>query len=414
MSPTLSRHAIVTITAGGLVLFLGIGMRQGFGLFFNPVAGELQLSREAFARTVALQYLMFGLAGPIAGLIAERTSARVALGLGALMYASGFASASLARNGLELLVSAGLLLGTGVGFIHFGVVNAAVSAAVPTGRRGGALGSVAAICALGQLLLLGYTQLTIDLFGWRGSMQAHAALLLLIVPMAWLLGRSSNEGVVARQAANEPQAIPLRHALRMPTFWLLAVGFGFSGLHVMFTMTHLPALVADLGLAPGHAVAALAAVSGTSFVGSWIFGRLCDRLPSHRLLAFIYAARAGLALVAAFIVFNPVSLVAYFLLLGLVWMCTMPVTSHLTAQLFGVATMASVYGAVFLVHQIGGFAGTWLGGIVFDHTGSYRFMWLVAAGLCAVAALLALRLGKCFGPSAGVGDIGSSERRTGA
>ena len=386
----MSRQAWTVILAGGLILFLSIGARQGFGLFFAPLSADLGLSREAFARAVAFQYLLWGLAGPIAGLLAERYSPVVVLVAGGTLYAMGFFGAGLVAEPATLLLPAGLLIGLGLGGAHFGVVNAAVVQVVPAARRGSALGRVAALTALGQLFLLFFTQGTIDALGWRAAMGAHALLVLLIVPLAIVLGVARRE--VARPAPQAEQTRgtkALSQALRTPVFWLLSIGFAFSGLQVMFTMTHLPALVSDLGMSADHAVAALAAVSASSFVGSWWFGRLCDRVPAQWLLVFIYLARAAMAGVAWCVPFTPASLVVYFSVLGLVWMCTIPVTSHLAAQLFGVKALASIYGAIFLAHQVGGFAGTWLGGVVFDRTGGYAAMWLLIVVLCSLGAILA-------------------------
>lgn len=394
MSTALTRQAKIAIAAGGGILFLSIGARQGFGLYYGPVGHELGLKREEFARAVAVQYLLWGLLGPVAGLLAERFSARATLVAGGLLYTAGFLVASVAQSATGWLASAGVLIGVGLGGASFGVVNAAVVQAVPAERRGSALGFVAAVTAVGQLLLLFFTQATIAGLGWRNSLIAHGLLALAIVPLALSMRNAAHasEG----RAPGPAFSTGLRAifaALRTRAFWFMGLGFAFSGSHVMFTMTHLPAWVSDLGMHPTVAGQALAAVSLSSFAGSMLFGRLCDRYEPARLLIFLYVARASMAALAVVIPFTPSTLIAYFSLLGLVWMGTIPVTGHLTAQFFGAEAMATVYGVVFLLHQVGGFAGTWLGGVVFDRTGTYTVMWQAIVGLCLLGAVLASLIG---------------------
>ena len=379
------------IAAGGMVLFLSIGARQGFGLYFAPIHADLSLAREEFARAVAVQYLLWGIVGPAAGVLAERYSSRVTLVVGGALYTAGLVAASATQTADGWLLSAGALVGLGLGGASFGVVTAAVVQGTPRERRGAALGAIGALTALGQLLLLLYTELTIQWLGWRGSLLAAAALTVAIVPLSLLLPGPSAATRMATGDARQGWAA-ISHALRRTSFWLMGLGFAFSGFHVMFTMTHAPAWLGDMGMSSSVAVQALGAISLTSFVGAWIWGRLCDRIRAEKLLVVIYCARAAMAILAAVLPFSPITVTLYFALLGLFWMGTIPITSHLTAQLFGEHAMASVYGTVFLLHQAGGFAGTWLGGLVFDHHGSYRPMWFLIAALCLIGAALALAL----------------------
>jgi predicted MFS family arabinose efflux permease len=369
---------------GGALLFVSVGARQGFGLFLVPLTHDLGFARAAFASAIALQYLVWGVAAPLAGMLADRYSAARVLAAAGACYAAGFACAATIDSVAGFVGAAGVLVGLGLGGASFGVVHAAVAQRVPEARRGSALGTVGAITALGQFVLLFFSEAAIARFGWRGAFAAHALLVAVIVPLAWPL--RGGRGAAAQAAASGE---PLARVLRRPAFWLLAAGFGFSGLQVMFTMTHLPAFVADLKLAPADAVHALAAVSFFSFVGSWAFGRLADRIDPVLLLLGIYVARALLAALATVLHFTPTGLVVYFSVLGVVWMSTIPLAGSITAQRFGTRYMASVFGTVFLAHQLGGFAGTWLGGWVFDRYGSYQPMWALIAALCGAGALLA-------------------------
>ena len=386
------------IAAGGLVLFLSVGARQGFGLYFAPIHSELSLAREEFARAVAVQYLLWGMVGPVAGVLAERYSPKATLVVGGVLYTAGLVAASATQSANGLLLSVGALVGLGLGGASFGVVTAAVVQGTPRERRGAALGAIGALTALGQLLLLLYTEFTVQWLGWRGSLLATAALTIAIVPLSLLLPGPPAATPQATGDARQGWAA-ISHAVRQPSFWLMGFGFAFSGFHVMFTMTHAPAWFGDMGMSSSIAVQALGAISLTSFVGAWIWGRLCDRIRADKLLVVIYFARAAMAMLAAVLPFSPISVTVYFAVLGLFWMGTIPITSHLTSQLFGAQAMASVYGTVFLLHQAGGFAGTWLGGLVFDHHGSYQPMWCLIAALCLIGSALALALPSAIGTS---------------
>lgn len=380
------RAASLLVTlAGGMVLFVSVGARQGFGLFLVPLTHDLGFGRAAFASAIAVQYLVWGLAGPLAGMLADRCgTARVLVAAG-VCYAAGFAFAAAVDGPTGFVAAAGVLIGLGLGGASFGVVHAAVAQAVTPARRGSALGAVGAITALGQFLLLFFTEQTIARFGWRGAFVAHALLAATIVPLAWPL--RGGHAPASSTAADD--AVPLARVLRDRAFWLLAAGFAFSGLQVMFTMTHLPAFVADLHLAPADAVHALAAVSFFSFVGSWVCGRLADRIDPVRLLIAVYAARSLLAALMLVLRFTPAGLVVYFGVLGCVWMSTIPLAASVTAERYGTRHLAPVFGTVFLAHQLGGFTGTWVGGWLFDRIGSYQPMWALIAALCAAGALLA-------------------------
>jgi len=379
----------IVLVAGSLILFLSIGARQGFGLFMVPVTETLHIGREPFAFAVAMQYLVWGLAGPVGGMIADRWGAARVIATGGALYAFGYAASAILSNPALLPWTAGVAIGLGLGGASFGVVHGAVARAWPEHTRGRALGAVGSITALGQLLLLLATFASIETLGWRPAMWLHAGAVFLIVPLSLFLARSRSSVAVA---ADNGACPALRLAARDNRFWLLCVGFSASGLQVMFTMTHLPAMYADFGLSSREAMLSLACLSLTTVGGSALFGRLCDRYSKSRLLAIIYIVRAISALVFLALPKTPLLLHAYFLVLGLFWMSTIPVASALTAELFGVRYLGTLFSVVFLAHQVGGSFGTWMAGRVFDATGSYVSMWSFVAGICAVAAVLAWRI----------------------
>lgn len=403
----MSPRALTTLACGSFILFLSIGARQGFGLFLPQVTTELSFGREAFAFAVAVQYLVWGAFGPVCGVLADRFGPRRTVVVGGVLYAAGFALASQAGGSESFALSAGVLIGLGLGGASFGVVNSAVAKAVDPEQIGTALGVVAAATAFGQFILLFYTQISLDVLGWRGSMLAHSALVAPIAVLALGLElkaktalRTSATG--ARLTTPAPEGTDylhctsglhaIRQAAKTRNFWLLCAGFSFSGFQVMFTMTHLPAYVNDLGMDSQMAVNALAVVSFTSFFGSWLAGRLADQFSKYKLLSFIYAARAGFALLAFAFPPSKWSLLVYFAALGFFWMSTIPVASALTAELFGTRYLASIFSTVFFIHQIGGFAGTWLGGLVFDAFANYKPMWVAIVFLCGAGSLLSLAI----------------------
>lgn len=399
MQPSMSNSRVRVLLPAGLLLFVSVGARQGFGLFLLPMAGDLGTTREAIATVIAVQYLVWGLAGPISGLIADRFGARPVLWAGAALYAAGFAWASIATDVPSLVASAGLAIGLGLGGANYGVVHGAVVRRIDIQSRGRALGAVNALTAAGQLLMLFATGALLQVLGWRDALAWHAMLVALIAPLAWWLCRApAHAHGLSERAETSRGAWPaLRAALRLRNFWWLCAGFAVSGAQVMFTMTHLPAMLFDGSASSGLAMWALAAVSLSAFLGSLLFGWAADRYRASRLLALLYAFRALFALAWLGLPFEPAWVIGYFALLGLVWTSTIPVASALTASLFGSRYLASLFGAVFLAHQVGGFMGTWLGGHLFERWHSYTAMsWLLAAG-CTIGALLALRIEEAQG-----------------
>ena len=380
------------ITGAGLVLFFAVGIRQGFGLFLVPVTlvpvalvpmTGAGLSREAFSFAVALQYLVWGIVSPLAARAAWFLGHERLLALGGVIYACGFVMASVVAGPFAFTFGAGILIGVGLGFTSYGLVNEVVATETPSQSRGRALGAVNAIAALGQLALLGFTYYTLSSVGWRQAFLWHAAAVLVVVPIALAMGR------LRHGASRVSRPLPAEGIDRATAIQLamLCLGFGISGLQVMFTMTHLPAALRNEGLTTRDATLMLVVLSFASFAGSYVLGRAMDRYEKKKVLCLVYAMRA---LGAAGFPFLPPSvpvLVVYFLVLGFFWMGTIPVVGSLIAELVGPSRLGLYFGYAFLSHQIGGFIGTWAGGIVSARTGSYDVMFFLVAALCLVAVL---------------------------
>ncbi|MFN0185409.1 MAG: MFS transporter [Aquabacterium sp.] len=376
------------IACGALVLMLTLGMRHGFGLWLQPIAMDRGWGRETFSMAMALQNLVWGLAGPLVGMAADRLGAFRVLLVGAVLYSGGLALMAVATNGTVFTVGSGLLIGVAQAATTFAVVYGVIGRNVPPQNRSTALGLVAAVASFGQFLMVPVENWLIAAFGWQGALWTLAALVLLVAPLSTGL----REAPAASGAAASSQSIPaaLREAFGHRSFLLLMAGYFTCGFQVVFIGVHLPSYLADKGLSPGVASTALALIGLFNIFGTYGAGRLGERWPKPYLLAAIYAMRA--VAIAAFVLLplSPATVYAFSILMGLLWLSTVPLTSAVVAQIFGVQYMAMLGGFVFLSHQIGSFLGGWLGGRLFDMTGSYSVVWWLAAALGVFAALINL------------------------
>jgi MFS family permease len=382
-----ARAPVLVLVAAGLILFLALGTRQGFGLFLQPMCSALGWGRETFSAAIALQNLVWGLAQPFTGMVADRFGAARVAALGGLLYAAGLVMMAYSTTGPALDVSAGLLIGLGLSGASFGVVLGVVGRVVAPERRTAALGLVGAGGSIGQFVMLPYGQALISSFGWFNALLVLAASAFLIVPLAAAFATKAAAG---RSGVQQPIAAALREAGRHKGFWLATVSFAVCGFQTVFIMTHLPAYMVDRGSTAVEGMTALAVVGLANIAGSVGAGVLGDRYSKKHVLVWIYAVRA--VAIAAFIAAPPSQPAtwAFAIVLGLTWLGTVPLTNSLVAQIFGVQYLSTLFSIAFLGHQIGGFLGAWLGGYVFDATGSYFGVWMIAIGASVAAALMCL------------------------
>lgn len=367
---------------------LSLGIRHGFGIFLRPMTLDLQWPRATFAFAIALQNLVWGFSQPFVGMIADRYGAGRILAAGGLFYAAGLALMAQATTGLELALSTGVLVGLGLSGTYT-IVFGVVGRAVPAEQRSLALGLLSALASFGQFAMLPYGQALISGIGWWWALMILAINACLILPLAIPLAgdRGSHAG-----ASSMPQSVSsaLAEARAHRGFWLVTLGFFVCGFQVVFIATHLPAYLLDRGMSVDIGMVALALIGLANIPGSFLAGYLGGRYPKKLLLTGIYAVRA--VIVAAFLM-TPVSEWSVYLFaiaLGLVWLGTVPLTSGIVAQIFGVQYLSMLFGIVYLGHQIGAFLGGWLGGYVYDRTGSYEPVWIIAILLSGVAALVNL------------------------
>jgi len=386
-SVALRRGLVLVVVCGSLISLLGFGIRSGFGLFLAPMSADLGWGREVFALAIAIQNLLWGLGQPFAGAVADRYGAGRVLTLGAVLYAAGIYLMAQATTPLAFHLSAGLLLGLGLSAASFSIVLASIARMVPENKRSMAMGLGTAAGSLGQFVMVPLGQGFIDAYGWQTALVLLSLFALLIAPLAFpLRGRGPSSGLGPEQSFTEA----LREASRHSGYLYLTAGFFVCGFHVAFIQTHLPAYVTDNGLGPEIGAWALALVGLFNVIGSLLAGYLGGHHSKKNLLSLIYFVRA--AAIALFIVvpISPASVLVFAATIGLLWLSTVPLTSGIVAQVFGPRYMATLFGIVFFSHQLGAFIGVWMGGYLFDATGSYDVVWWVGVALGVFAGLIHL------------------------
>ena len=374
------------LLCGAAIVTLSMGIRHGFGLWLQPITMDRGWTRETFAFAMAVQNLAFGVAGPFAGMVADRFGALRVLIAGGVLYALGLVSMALASTGLGFMAGAGVLLGVAQSACTYAVVFGVIARNVAPEKRSWAMGVAAAAGSFGQFLMVPVETLLIGWAGWQQALLLLAAASLLMLPLAFGLRESAPAGPAAGAA---PQSIlgAIREAMGYRSFQLLMAGYFVCGFQLQFIGVHMPSYLKDNGLGVGVATIALMLIGLFNVIGTYGAGLLGERMAKRHILAGIYAARA-LAIVA-FIAAPPTPLGVYLFAaaMGLLWLSTVPTTNALVAQMFGVQYLSMLGGFVFLSHQVGSFLGVWLGGKLYDATGNYDLVWWIAVALGVFAAI---------------------------
>jgi len=381
------RTPTVVLVCGGLILTLAMGIRHGFGLFLQPITADMHWSRETFALALAVQNLVWGATQPFAGMLADKYgSGRVVLG-GTLLYVLGLFLMAHPTTPLAFVLSAGVLIGTGQSGVTFSVISGVLGRAFPPEKRSMALGISAAAGSFGQFAMLPLTQWLLSHVGWVGALMALGGVGLAIAPLAAaMIERRVVHAHVFQQSAGEAMSEALGHR----GYMLLTVGFFVCGFQVVFVGVHLPAYLADHGLPAHVAVTALALIGLFNIIGTYTTGWLGARMPKRYILSFIYFGRAVVIALFVLLPLSTASVYAFAVALGLLWLSTVPPTNGIVAHIFGVRYLAMLSGFTFFSHQIGSFLGAWLGGKLYDTTGSYDVVWYLAIALGVIAGLLNL------------------------
>ncbi len=380
------RTPAVIMIFGTLILFTSFGVRQTYGLMMDPVTSGLGWGREVFAFAVALQSLFWGLSQPIWGGIADRYGPGRVVGASAAIYAVGLYLMSTSTTPFEMSFSTGLLTGIGLSGVSFPIILAVVARSVSARRRSLFLGITSAGGSSGQLLMVPAAQVFMSEYGYADTLVVLAVVVAMIVPLSATIAgiRTPEDQVVHDQTV----AQAIREAGGHGGYLLLITGFFVCGFQTMFIGAHLPAYLTDAGASPMLGATALATIGLFNIVGCFIWGSLGDRFSKKFLLAMLYVARSLCMMVFLLMPVTEVTVIVFSASMGLLWLGTVPLTSGLVAQIFGTQYMAMLYGFVFLNHQMGSFLGIWLGGRLFDQTGSYDVIWWIAIALGLVAALV--------------------------
>ena len=380
--PSLSLTQV--LICGAAIVTLSMGIRHGFGLWLAPITMDRGWSRETFAFAIAVQNLAWGVAGPIAGGLADRFGAFRVLIAGSVLYAAGLVLMALATSGLAFTGSAGLLLGLAQSGTTYAVVYGVIGRNVAPERRSWAMGVAAAAGSFGQFLMVPVENWLIGGFGWQQALFLLGCLSLAIVPLAAGLKEPP-----FKPRAGHHQSIghALREAFSYRSFQWLMAGYFVCGFQVVFIGVHMPSYLKDHGLTPDVATTALALIGLFNVIGTYSAGTLGQRLPKRYILSSIYALRSLAIVVFLSVPLTPWSVYVFSSVMGLLWLSTVPPTNAVVAQIFGVQYLSMLGGFVFLSHQIGSFLGVWLGGRLYDASGTYDVVWWIAVALGAFAAL---------------------------
>ncbi len=378
-----SRIPLLIMLSACTLVLLSFGVRSSFGLFLAPISDAQGWGREVFALAIALQNLAWGVSQPFAGAVADRYGSGRVIAVGGVLYVAGVLMMSQASTPFMMHISAGLLIGFALSGTTFAVVLSALARVVPEEKRSWALGIGTAAGSLGQFLMVPLGQAFLTRYGWSFALVLLAFTAIAMIPLARALTGTA-------QSSGPPQSLPeaLREALTHPGYWFLTAGFFVCGFHVAFIATHLPAYLTDAGLSAQIGAWALALVGFFNIIGAYTAGVLGGKHSKKYLLSSLYFGRAIAITIFMLVPLTNTSALIFSAIMGLLWLSTVPLTSGLVGQIFGPRYMATLFGIVFFSHQLGSFLGVWLGGRLFDTTGSYDLVWWAGAVLGVVSGWL--------------------------
>ena len=387
-APKLS--AAQVLLCGAAIVTLSMGIRHGFGLWLQPITQEQGWTRETFAFAIALQNLAWGVFGVFAGMLADKFGGYRVLIVGAVLYALGLLGMALSTSTLMFALTAGILIGAAQAGTTYAVIYGIIGRQIPAERRSWAMGVAAAAGSFGQFLMVPVEGFLIAEFGWKEALMILGALSLVIAPLAlWL--REPGFAPGQTQPVREQSIVQaLREAFGYRSFQLLMAGYFVCGFQVVFIAVHMPSYLKDMGQSPQVASYALALIGLFNVFGTYAAGVLGQKLAKRKILAFIYIMRSVAITLFLLAPLSPWSVYIFASVMGLLWLSTVPPTNAIVAQVFGVAHLSMLGGFVFFSHQIGSFMGVWLGGLLYDTTGSYNIVWYISIALGVFAALVNL------------------------
>ncbi len=379
------------ILAAGTILAINMGIRQTFGLYLKPVTQDLHVSREVFALSIALLNLLWGIGSPFAGALSDKFGALWVLFTGAVLYVIGLIVMA-SSSGETGLVMSGILIGLGVAGSGISAVFGVVGRAAPPEKRQMALSLTSMGSAIGQFAALPYVHVLIDGTGWVISLFVLAATAALMAPLGFALSRAVPKDLAQSSsgASEQRMGAALSEAMRHPSFLLLTAGFFVCGFQLAAVGVHLPAFLTDKGFDASLGVIALTVVGLMNIAGTYLCGRAGELMPKRIVLTLIYLGRGAVFLAFLYLPLSETTVVIYAAILGFLWLGTVPLTSGLIVTFFGPRWLSTLYGIVFLSHQIGSFLGAWLGGWFYDTYQSYDMLWWASIAVSLMAAVLHL------------------------
>ena len=370
------RTPLVVLICGSAILLICFGVRQNYGLLMGPISSSLHWGREVFAFAIAVQNLVWGVTTPIAGFIADRYGPARVAAIGSVLYAGGLILMSYASTPLDATLSIGVLTGLAGSMAGFPVILSVIGRSVGPERRSLWLGIASAAGSSGQVVLVPAGQVLINTYGWQIAIVGLGLLAAVTVPLAAVLvgGNKAAPDQKAHQSPREAFAEASKHS----GFRLLSIGYFVCGFQTMFITAHLPAYLTDLGFSTSVGATALACLGGANILGCIVWGHLGNRYAKKNMLCILYAMRSVVMTVFILTPISPTSVILFALVMGMMWLGTVPLTTGLVAQIFGTQFMATLVGFTFISHQIGSFLGTWLAGVMYDHYGNYDAMFWAA------------------------------------
>jgi MFS family permease len=385
------RTPLVILVCGCLIGAIGYGPRAALGLFLTPMSAANGWSREVFSLALAIQVIVWGTAQPFVGAIADRYGIMRVLSAGAVLYCLGLALMAYSTTPGMLDFSAGVITGLGIAGSSFTLVIAAFSKLMPPHMRSLAFGAGTAAGSFGQFLFSPLAVAFIEGLGWRHALIVFGFVTLTMIPLASALRTPpADQGVKATGGDRQSLREAMIEAFGHRSFILLVLGFFTCGFQLLFITVHLPAYLIDRGLSVDAGAWALGVIGLFNIIGSVLSGWLGDRMPKRYLLSIIYTLRSLAVIAFISLPVTTASALIFGAVMGLLWLSTVPPTSGLVALMFGTRWMATLFGFAFFSHQVGGFLGVWLGGVLYTTTGSYNVVWWLSVVLGVVSAIINL------------------------
>ena len=390
---TYTKPMIYMLIGSALILAISLGIRHGFGLYLVPMSHEFGWSHQVFSLAIAMQNLIWGAVQPFTGALADKYGSKIVVITGGILYCVGLLLMAISSTSWLLNLSTGLIIGFALSATSFSVLLSAVGRAVPPEKRSMAMGIASAAGSFGQFIMLPTTLLLLQNIGWSAALVVSAILVALIVPLGFLLKAPMYVDPNTAHLPVKPQ-LSFKQILKIVRnhrpFWWLALGFLVCGFQVVFLGVHLPGYLIDHGFSATTGTIFLALIGLFNVVGSYTAGWLGDKYSKPKLLMWLYGLR-GIAIITFLTVpLSTWSIYTFGVVMGLLWLSTVPLTNGIVANMFGVKYLTMLSGLVFFTHQIGSFLGGWLGGLNHDMTGNYNIIWVCSVVLSFLGVFIHL------------------------